>query len=91
MLKNKIKFDERNNCFSVRLKIFHTTLLHIIKNDNITGVAKSEACKLGFLFGARRVFTSTQVLSLYKAQIRICLEYGRVCGEEYSLATLDAI
>ena len=51
-----------------------------------TSVAKAAACKLGFLF--------TQLLTLYKAQIRPCLEYCSHLwrgASKHSLATLDAI
>ena len=41
-------------------------------NEHICSVAK----KSGFLLMSRRFFTPLQLLILYKAQIRLCLEYG---------------
>ena len=63
-------------------------------NDHIISVAKAAACKLGFFFRTKRFFTPTQLLTLYKAQIRPCLEY---CSHLWrgvskdSFNTLDAI
>ena len=39
------------------------------------------ASKLGLLFRSWRYYTPSQLLILYKAQIRPCLEYGSHCGE----------
>ena len=63
-------------------------------NDHIISVAKAAGCKLGFLFRTKRFFTPTQLLTLYKAQIRPRLEY--CCSlwrgaSKHSLNTLDAI
>ena len=44
--------------------------------DHISTTAKAAACKLGLLFRSRRYFTPSSLLTLYKAQIRPCLEYG---------------
>ena len=64
-------------------------------NDHILTTAKAAACKLGLLFRSRRYFTpSSLLLTLYKAQIRPCLEYGSHLwrgASKHSLATLDAI
>ena len=63
-------------------------------NDHIISVAKAAASKFGFLFRTRRIFTPTQLLTLYKAQIRPCLEYGSHLWRgisKHSLVTLDAI
>ena len=46
------------------------------------------------LFRSRRYFTPSSLLTLYKAQIRPCLEYGSHLwrgASNHSLATLDAI
>ena len=43
-------------------------------NDHIISEAKASSCKLGFLFQPFR--TSSKLLTLNKAQIRPCLEYG---------------
>ena len=62
--------------------------------DHIISVAKAAACKHGFLFLTKRFFTPTQLLTLYKGQIRPCLEY---CSHfwrgasKHSLTILDAI
>ena len=63
-------------------------------NDHIISVAKAAACKLGFLFRTKRFFTPTQLLTLYKAQIRPCREYCSHlwrAASKHSLNTLDAI
>ena len=63
-------------------------------NEHISSVAKSAARKIGFLFRSKRFFTPMHLLSLYKAQIRPCLEYGSHLwrgDSKYSLATLDTI
>jgi hypothetical protein len=44
-------------------------------HDHVTDIARAASKKLGFLFRARRYFTSQQLLVLYKAQIRPPLEY----------------
>ena len=62
--------------------------------DHIISVAKAAACKLGFLFRTKRFFTPTQLLTLCKAQIRLCLEYCSHLwkgASKHSLNTLDAI
>ena len=49
---------------------------------------------LGLLFRSKRYYTPSQLLTLYKAQIRPCLEYGSHMwrgASKHSLATLDAI
>ena len=52
-------------------------------HDHVTDIAKSASKKLGFLFRARRYFTSQQLLVLYRAQIRPPLEY---CSHIWSSA-----
>ena len=63
-------------------------------NEHISSVAKSAARKIGFLFRSKRFFTPLHLLTLYKAQIRPCLEYGSHLwrgASKYSLASLDTI
>ena len=63
-------------------------------NDHISTTAKAAACKFGLLFRSRCVFTPSSLLTLYKAQIRPCLEYGShlwMGASKHSIATLDAI
>ena len=63
-------------------------------NDHIISVAKAAACKFGFLLRTKRLFTPTQLLTLYKSQIRPRLEYCSHLWREaskHSLNTLDAI
>ena len=65
-----------------------------VKNEHISSVAKSAAKKIGFLFRSKRFFMPLHLLTLYKAQLRPCLEYGsHLCrgASKYSLATLDII
>ena len=45
-------------------------------NEHISSGAKYAARKIGFLFKSMRFFTPLHLLTLYKAQIRPCLEYG---------------
>ncbi|XP_047998106.1 uncharacterized protein LOC125235552 [Leguminivora glycinivorella] len=56
--------------------------------------AKNAAKKLGVLFKVKRYFTPNQLISLYQAQVRSCVEY--CChlldgSAKYQLAALDAI
>ena len=51
--------------------------------SHVRSIAKSASQKLGFLFRARRYFTSSQLLMIYKAQIRPVLEY---CSHIWSAA-----
>lgn len=63
-------------------------------NDHIISAAKADECKLSFLFRTKRFFKPTQLLSLYKTQIRHYLEYGSHLWRgtsKQSLATLNAI
>ena len=57
-------------------------------------VAKSAARKVGFIIRSRRFFAPVQLLTLYKAQIRPCLEFSshrRRGASKHSLATLVPI
>ena len=63
-------------------------------NEHISTAAKAAARKLGLLFRSIRYYTPSQLLTLYTAQIRLCLEYGSHLwrgASKHSLATLDAI
>ena len=63
-------------------------------NEHISSVAKSAARTIGFLFRSKRFFTPLHLLTLYKAQICPCLEYGSHLwrgASKYSLASLDTI
>ena len=63
-------------------------------NEHISSLAKSATRKIGFLFRSKRFFTPLHLLTLYKARIRPCLEYGSHLwrgASKYSLATLDTI
>ena len=63
-------------------------------NEHISSVEKSAERRIGFLFRSKRFFTSLHLLTLYKAQIRPCLEYGSHLwrgASKYYLATLDTI
>ena len=63
-------------------------------NDHITTTANTAGRKLGLLFRSRRYFTPSSLLTLYKDQIRPCLEYGTHLwrgASKHSLATLDTV
>ena len=63
-------------------------------NAHIKNVAGTASCKLGILFSAKRLFTPTQRFTLYKSQVRPCLEYCSHIwgGSSYSsLALLDKV
>lgn len=51
--------------------------------NHVRSIAKSASQKLGFLFRAKSYFTSSQLLMIYKAQIRPVLEY---CSHIWSAA-----
>lgn len=60
----------------------------------IESLAKTAAKKLGVLSKVRRYFTPKQLLQLYQAQVRSCMEY--CChlwdgSAKYQLAALDSI
>ncbi|XP_060522516.1 uncharacterized protein LOC132699684 [Cylas formicarius] len=63
-------------------------------HKHVVGLAKIAAQRLGFLFRAKRYFTSAQLLTPYKAQVRPVMEY---CSHTWSsapkhtLAILDSI
>jgi Reverse transcriptase (RNA-dependent DNA polymerase)/Endonuclease-reverse transcriptase len=62
----------RNNSLSVLgLDISSNLSWH----SHVVSIAKSASKKLGFLFRARRYFSSEQLLTLYKSQVRPTLEY----------------
>jgi hypothetical protein len=61
---------------------------------HIANISRAAACKLGFLFRARRYFTPLQLLTLYKSQVRPLLDYcSHVWGGAPSshLFTLDRL
>ena len=63
-------------------------------NEHISSVAKSAAKKIGSLFRSKRFFKPLHLLTLYKAQIRPCLEYGSHLwrgASKYSHATPDTV
>ena len=90
-----ISFDSNSLEFSDKISMLGVTLGSALSwNDHITTTAKAAACKLGLLFRSRRYFTPSSLLTLYKAQIRPCLEYASHLWRgpsKHSLATLDAI
>ena len=87
-------FDLNSSEFSDKILMLGVSLgSDLSLNDHIISVAKAAACKYYFLFWTRRFFTSTQLFTLYKAQIRPCLEYRSHVWREaskHSFATLDA-
>src|SRR3978361_2310049 len=60
-----------------------TASSNLSRHDHVTDIAKAASKKLGFLFRARRYFTSQQLLVLYRAEIRPPLEY---CSHIWSSA-----
>ena len=88
-------FDSNSLEFSDKISMLGVTLGSDLSwNDHISTAAKAATCKLGLLFRSRRYFTLSSLLTLYKAQIRPCLEYGSHMwrgAPKHSLATLDAI
>ena len=63
-------------------------------NEHVSSVAKSAAREIRFIFRSNRFFTPLHILTLYKGQIRPCLEYGSHLwrgASKYSLVTLDTI
>jgi hypothetical protein len=62
--------------------------------SSIESKAKTAARKLGVLFKVKRYFTPKQLLTLYQAQVRSCMEY--CChlwdgSAKYQLAALDSV
>ena len=84
MVQNKESFD------LVGVASEHDVSWH----GHITSITTSAAKKLGFLFRARRYFSSLNLYTLYVSQIRPCLEYcSYVWGAAPSptLSILDSI
>ena len=90
-----ISFDSSSLEFRDKISMLGVTLGSDLSwNDHIIAAAKATACNFGFLFRTKRFFTPTQLLTLYKAQIRPCLEYCSHLwrgASKHSLNTLDAI
>lgn len=71
-----------------------TVTSSICWHEHVSAIAKSASAKLSFLFRAKRYFTPSQLLLLYKTQIRPGLEYcSHVWGSapKHSLNLLDSI
>ena len=87
-------FDSNSLEFKDKISMLGATLGSDLSwNDHISTTAKAAACKLGLLFRSRRYYIPSQLLTLYKAQIRPFLEYGSHLwrgASKHSLATLDA-
>nr|CAH7765810.1 unnamed protein product [Callosobruchus chinensis] len=47
----------------------------MIWHEHVSSIATAAGKKLGYLFRARRCFSPSNLLTLYKAQIRPSLEY----------------
>ena len=78
----------------------HLELLGVSLTSNlnygsfIEGKAKLAAKKLGILWKVRQYFTSGQILDLYQAQVRSCVEYCSHLWDgsaKYQLEALDSI
>lgn len=62
--------------------------------DNIESKAQTAAKKLGILNKVKRYFTPGQLLTLYKAQVRSCMEYCSHLWDgsaKYQLSALDSV
>ena len=72
-----ISFDSNSVELSDKISMLGVTLESDGSwNDHISTTGKAAAWKPGLLFRSRRYFTPRQLLILYKAQARPCLEYG---------------
>jgi hypothetical protein len=61
---------------SNNLQILGLNISHKLKwNEHISGIAKNASKKLGCLNRCRKFFKSHQILQIYKAYIRPCIEY----------------
>nr|CAH7730041.1 unnamed protein product [Callosobruchus chinensis] len=66
----------------------------MIWHDHVSSIAAVVGNKLGYLFSARKYFSLSNLLTLYKAQIRPSLEYcSHIWGATTSttLSILDAV
>nr|CAH7732368.1 unnamed protein product [Callosobruchus chinensis] len=67
---------------------------NIIWHEHVSSIATAAGKKLGYLFRARKYFSPSNLLTLYKAQIRLSLEH---CSHIWGAATptiwsiLDAV
>ena len=77
-----LSFDSNSLEFSEKISMLGATLGSDLSwNDHISTTAKAVACKLGLLFRSRSYFTSSPLLTLYKAQIRPVSNMALICGE----------
>nr|CAH7761638.1 unnamed protein product [Callosobruchus chinensis] len=64
----------------------------MIWNEHVSSIATAAGKKLGYLFRARKYFSPSNLLTLYKAQIRPSLEYcSHIEGAPTTLSILDAV
>nr|CAH7760274.1 unnamed protein product [Callosobruchus chinensis] len=54
---------------------------NMIWHEHVSSIATAAGKKLGYLFRARKYFSPSNLLTLYKAQIRPSLEYCSTFGE----------
>nr|CAH7745265.1 unnamed protein product [Callosobruchus chinensis] len=67
---------------------------NMIWHEHVSSIATAAGKKLGYLFRARKFFSPSSLLTLYKAQIRPSLEYcSHICGAAAptTLSILDAV
>nr|CAH7713275.1 unnamed protein product [Callosobruchus chinensis] len=67
---------------------------NVIWHGHVSSIATAAAKKLGYLFRARKYFSPSNLLTLYKAQIRPSLEYcshRRGAAASTTLSILDAV
>nr|CAH7765232.1 unnamed protein product [Callosobruchus chinensis] len=67
---------------------------NVIWNEHVSSIATAAGKKLGYLFRARKYFSPSILLTLYKAQIRPSLEYwSHIWGAAAptTLSILDAV
>nr|CAH7756401.1 unnamed protein product [Callosobruchus chinensis] len=66
----------------------------MIWHEHVSSIATAAGKKLGYLFRARKYFSQSNLLTLYKAQIRPSLEYCSHIWEAAApptLSILDAV
>nr|CAH7751261.1 unnamed protein product [Callosobruchus chinensis] len=66
----------------------------MIRHEHVSSIATAAGKKLGYLFRARKYFSTSNLLTLYKAQIRPSLEYcSHIWGAAAptTLSILDAV
>nr|CAH7748836.1 unnamed protein product [Callosobruchus chinensis] len=64
---------------------------NMIWHEHVLSIAKAAGKNLGYLFRARKYFSPSNILTLYKAQIRPILEYCSHIWGDAALTTLSVL